>query len=98
MVSNGKISTWSVCWKSFEGKKEKDHVTKKFIDISLSTKRNIDNEEIKLEYLGRGHERLNLGTHKGNSFVIVVRNIVKKPKKIEKMLNLFDSQRFESKR
>ncbi len=91
---------------NFSGTKDRQAVTEQYISISLGPKRNLEMDGIRLEYLGRGDERLNLGTHIGNEFEIVVRNISEEEyelaaKRIEMLgagkmvlLNYFDEQRF----
>ena len=52
-------------------------------------------ENLKLEYLGQGKERLNLGSHEGNKFIIKVRDVKDfRIKDISKVPNLFGEQRF----
>ena len=79
---------------NFAGTKDKAAVTTQYISISNGPKKDLQLKDIELTFLGRGNERINLGLHSGNHFKITVRNIDKKPEKIEKILNLFDSQRF----
>lgn len=79
---------------NYAGNKDKRAVTEQFISVSNGPERNLELKDVKVEYLGRGKERINLGTLKGNKFEIVVRNISRKPKKIDKIVNYFDEQRF----
>jgi tRNA pseudouridine13 synthase len=79
---------------NFAGTKDKVAITEQYISISKGPAKGLDLPSLKLTYLGKGNERINLGTHKANRFEIVVRNITEKPRPITKMRNLFDSQRF----
>ncbi|RLJ08373.1 MAG: hypothetical protein DRP16_01560 [Candidatus Aenigmatarchaeota archaeon] len=79
---------------NFSGNKDKDAVTEQYVSVLHGKKINLDLGNIRLEYLGQGRKRINLGEHKGNEFEIVVRNITKKPKKIKWFVNYFDVQRF----
>jgi tRNA pseudouridine13 synthase len=83
---------------SYCGNKDKIAVTKQYISIQNLTKEKRKNFEFKffnLKYLGQGNERLNLGTHNGNKFIIKVFS-EKKPKIKNKILNLFGEQRFSN--
>ena len=82
---------------NYAGAKDKKAVTEQSISIKSGPQKNFDFENLKLEFLGRGEERINLGSSIGNYFEIVVRNIDKKPEKISKFVNYFDDQRFSSK-
>lgn len=79
---------------NFAGNKDKDALTEQFISISLGPKKNLEIKDLKLEYLGNGTERLNLGTHEKNEFEITTRNISEKPKIPKQFPNYFDDQRF----
>jgi tRNA pseudouridine13 synthase len=79
---------------NFSGTKDKRAITEQYISISMGPERDLELPSIKLKYLGKGKERINLGTHTGNKFMITVRNIKEKPQPIQKILNLFDDQRF----
>jgi len=79
---------------NFAGNKDKKAVTEQYFSINMGSGKNLDIENLKLKYLGRGKERINLGTLNGNEFTITIRNIEEKPKKIEKIVNYFDEQRF----
>ncbi|MBT3407516.1 tRNA pseudouridine(13) synthase TruD [Candidatus Woesearchaeota archaeon] len=79
---------------NFAGTKDKVAVTTQFISISRGPQKDIDLKDINVKYLGKGDERLNLGTLKGNNFEITIRNITRKPSSIKRIRNLFDSQRF----
>jgi tRNA pseudouridine13 synthase len=79
---------------NFAGTKDKVAVTTQNISISRGPMKDIGLKDIKVKFLGKGSERLNLGTLQGNNFEITVRNIIEKPSPIKKIKNLFDSQRF----
>lgn len=79
---------------NYAGIKDRQAVTEQHISISNGPKKDLELENLELKFIGTGKERLNLGTLEGNEFRIVIRNINEKPRHIEKMLNLFDDQRF----
>ncbi|PIN80348.1 hypothetical protein COV16_00995 [Candidatus Woesearchaeota archaeon CG10_big_fil_rev_8_21_14_0_10_34_8] len=83
------------------GTKDKVAVTTQFISISKGPENGFKNEQINLEFLGHGNERLNLGMLKGNKFTIIVRDIAKKEmecfernKDDAVFVNYYDGQRF----
>ncbi len=80
----------------YAGAKDRRAITTQRISIEGLPDRlkGFKDDNIKLEYKGRGDTAVYLGRLKGNDFEIVIRNIKKKPKKISKFLNLFDKQRF----
>lgn len=105
-----KVSTKNI---HFSGTKDKVGITKQYISIfnpnlkTLENNINFLNERIKdieIEYLGRGEERINLGSHNGNKFTVLIRDLdendIEKAKtnlpniKEKGVLNLFDTQRF----
>ena len=79
---------------NFAGNKDKYAVTEQHISILHGPARDLDLGDIKLTFLGRGRERINLGSAEGNDFEITVRNIERRPKPPECVPNYFDSQRF----
>ena len=85
---------------NFAGTKDKQAVTTQYISIFKGPHKNIEKEfsdknaSLQLNYLGKGKERLNLGSLEGNSFIIIVRDAEKKPEKISFIVNYFDDQRF----
>lgn len=81
----------------FAGAKDSKAITEQAISIYNGPTRDFRFNNIELKFLGRGKERIVLGSHKGNYFEIVIRNITKKPRKIKKMVNYFDEQRFSEK-
>ncbi len=80
----------------FAGNKDKNAVTEQIISIEIDPKRaeKLKLKDIELKFVGKGNEEISLGSLKGNEFEITVRNIDKKPKKIDKVVNYFDEQRF----
>ena len=80
----------------YAGAKDRRAITTQLISIEgLPDKaKNFKDDNIQLEYKGRGDSSVYLGKLKGNNFEIIVRNIKRKSKKIKKFLNLFDEQRF----
>lgn len=83
---------------NFSGNKDKHAVTEQFISILHGPARNLElnGGEITLEYLGRGRERMNLGTSPANGFRITVRNLPDDfiPRPVMQVPNYFDEQRF----
>ena len=91
----------------FAGNKDKNAVTDQVISIKNGN-RNIENigfRDIELKFIGRGNEEIYLGSHKGNEFLITIRNLAAKEiKAIENKLinneilmpNYFGPQRFSS--
>jgi tRNA pseudouridine13 synthase len=82
---------------NFAGTKDRNAITEQHISIAGGPARDLCLTGIELKYLGRGSDRLNLGSHAGNGFRIVVRNITEKPKPVSSIVNYFDSQRFGAK-
>ena len=87
------------------GTKDKVAVTTQFISISQGPEKDIETENLELTYLGKGRERLNLGSLEGNKFTITVREITEQEKKeFEEnttgdksklqFINYYDDQRF----
>ena len=87
------------------GTKDKVAVTTQFISISQGPEKDIETENLELTYLGKGRERLNLGSLEGNKFIIIVREITEQEKKkFEEntkgdksklqFMNYYDDQRF----
>ena len=97
---------------NFAGTKDRRAITKQYVSILDGPKKDLDLGEIKLTFLGRGNNRLNLGVLKGNNFKIIVRNIsshlkivrdfskkmekYEKPKSKNKFVNYFGEQRFST--
>ncbi len=79
---------------NFAGTKDKNAVTEQYISISKGPGKGLQMRNIELSFLGRGSERLNLGTLWGNEFIIVVRNISDVPRPIKRIVNLYGPQRF----
>ena len=88
----------------FAGNKDKNAVTEQFISIKNGNK-NIEIKDIELKFLGKGNKEVFLGSHKGNEFIITIRNLDNnKIKSIEKrineskilMPNYFGPQRFSN--
>jgi tRNA pseudouridine13 synthase len=82
------------------GNKDKIAVTTQYISVenlnsSMRTNQNIG--EIELRYVGQGNIRMNLGSHDGNRFQIIVRDFEGTPKKdVTRIKNYFGSQRFSN--
>ncbi|MCK5282461.1 MAG: tRNA pseudouridine(13) synthase TruD [Nanoarchaeota archaeon] len=89
----------------FAGTKDKKAITEQLISIKNIKKEKIENlslKDIQLTLSGYSNEPISLGRHKGNEFIITIRNIEKKDiEKIENktrskqlMPNYFGRQRF----
>ncbi len=78
---------------NFAGTKDKRAITEQFISVLNGKKIDIIHDNIKLNYLGRGKERISLGDLEGNEFEIKVIT-ENEPKMISKVVNYFDNQRF----
>lgn len=83
---------------NFAGTKDRNAITTQYISISNGPKKGLKQKNLVLEFLGRGKNRIALGDNTGNNFEIVVRNIEQRPQKIDKIINLFDDQRFGRKK
>ena len=77
----------------FAGLKDKHAVTSQHISV-YQRKIFHDMEGVEFEFIGSGKKRINLGDHKGNEFVIVIRDLDKELKPVNSVLNLFGLQRF----
>jgi tRNA pseudouridine13 synthase len=75
------------------GNKDKNAVTEQYISI-LKKNKNLNLNNLELKFLGYGNKRINLGDNFGNEFIIAVRNLYKRYKKINIIVNYFDDQRF----
>lgn len=77
------------------GAKDKKAVTTQYITVR---NKRVDKVEIDgdlaLEYIGQRLNQLSLGSHRGNKFRIVVRNIDKLPEMRKEFVNYFGEQRF----
>jgi len=79
---------------NFAGTKDKRAITEQYISIQNGPRKDYKTKDLKLFYIGQGQARINLGTHDGNFFRIVARNISARPKPIDRYKNYFDQQRF----
>ncbi|MBT4406892.1 MAG: tRNA pseudouridine(13) synthase TruD, partial [Euryarchaeota archaeon] len=59
----------------FAGTKDKRAITKQLfvIDSKLQKVQNVEIPDAEIEILGRTHQKLNFGSHRGNKFTIVLR-------------------------
>jgi len=82
----------------FSGTKDKYAVTTQLVSVMHldPSKLDINLKDIEIEPLHRGKERINLGSHNGNRFEIVVRDVKKIPSVHGEFPNYFDEQRFSS--
>ncbi len=83
------------------GAKDKVAVTSQYISVQQLPKgkrRNHDFDGIRMEYLGQGDTRLTLGSHEGNRFIIIAKDMPKDfvPPVPSGVLNLFGPQRFST--
>ncbi len=81
----------------YAGNKDKNAITTQYFSCFKGTKdiENVEIDGVKVEYLGNGKERINLGDLSFNEFNIVVRGLDSEKKFTpKKILNLFDDQRF----
>lgn len=85
------------------GTKDKVAITTQFISISQGPEKNIKTENLELTFLGKGRERLNLGSLEGNKFIITIReinreekmNFLKNMEQVDfSFVNYYDDQRF----
>jgi tRNA pseudouridine13 synthase len=83
---------------NFSGNKDKHALTEQHISILHGPKKSLElhGGDIRLEYLGQGRDRLNLGASPGNTFEITVRNLPEgfEAKPLKQVPNYFDDQRF----
>ena len=83
----------------FAGTKDKKAVTSQVLSL-----KNVQPEQLKhlkidqttLEVLGTGKTPISLGDHKGNEFIIMVKEIEKKAQEYTQVENYFDEQRFST--
>jgi len=75
------------------GNKDKNAITEQYISINKRIK-DFKEENLNLEFVGRGDKRLNLGDNKGNYFKIKIKNFRGEINKFDFIENYFDEQRF----
>jgi tRNA pseudouridine13 synthase len=82
----------------YAGTKDRHAITTQRISVYKVREQNLESDNITLKFLGYSKEPVSLGSLKGNKFTIVVRNLEKnaKIKKLNKIPNLFDQQRFSN--
>lgn len=81
----------------FAGTKDRRAVTTQLMSVKGVSRERIDKiefENIEVEYLGRATQPISLGDLEGNRFEIILRDVDKVPKSIERFPNLFGEQRF----
>ena len=83
----------------YAGLKDKAAITTQYISIKYANKHRINQlsfHQCHLSFMGYSKEPISLGDHKGNQFVVVVRNLDKnaKIKRLKKYINFFGEQRF----
>lgn len=81
----------------YAGNKDRRAITEQICSI-LGKIKNVKLKNLEIKILGYGDKPISLGDLNGNEFVITVRNLGnnEKPKKISKIINYFDKQRFSS--
>lgn len=77
----------------YAGSKDKNAVARQLCSV-LGRIRDRKLESIEIEVAGYGNEPVCLGDLEGNEFVITVRDTAEKPKRISRIINFFDEQRF----
>ncbi len=81
----------------YAGTKDKKAVTKQMVSVLGCSRERLERVKLKdvtIEANGYGDEPISLGELEGNEFEIAVRNIDRKPEKIERVKNYFGEQRF----
>ncbi|RMF54694.1 tRNA pseudouridine(13) synthase TruD [Candidatus Woesearchaeota archaeon] len=81
----------------YAGSKDKHAVTEQAISIKGVSRERVERlriNNIKIEFLGFGNERISLGSHEGNEFEIIVRDAEPRLKSVKEIPNYFDEQRF----
>tara|TARA_Y100000310_G_C20701621_1_gene830494 strand:+ start:6915 stop:7850 length:936 start_codon:yes stop_codon:yes gene_type:complete len=81
----------------FAGTKDRVAITSQMVGVKGISREKIEGlelDDISLEVKGFGDDPISLGDLEGNWFTITVRNITKKPKKVERIINYFGEQRF----
>lgn len=81
----------------YAGNKDKRAVTKQLCSVKGKIG-NVKLKDLEVEVVGRGDKPISLGDLEGNRFEIVVRDIDKLPRKVNRVVNFFDTQRFGIKR
>ena len=81
----------------YAGNKDKKAVTKQLCSVKGKIG-NVKLKDLGVEVFGRSDKPISLGDLEGNRFEIVVRDIDELPKRIERVTNFFDTQRFGIKR
>lgn len=79
---------------NYAGTKDKEAVAEQYLSILHGPKRNAEQENLRVEFLGYAAKRLNLGDAEGNGFEIVVRNLDAGPAILPCIPNYFGEQRF----
>ena len=77
----------------FAGLKDNHAITSQYLSV-YQRKIFLDMDGVEFELVGSGKKRICLGDHKGNEFIIVIRDLEKELKPIDKIVNYFGSQRF----
>jgi tRNA pseudouridine13 synthase len=81
---------------NYAGNKDKNAITEQIISVNSTANKCFEMKDLELKFMGRGSERINLGSLDGNDFEISVRNLddeIEIPKKLT-LPNYFDEQRF----
>ncbi|MDP3918472.1 MAG: tRNA pseudouridine(13) synthase TruD [Nanoarchaeota archaeon] len=79
----------------YAGLKDRNAVTTQY--ISVKKKINFLIKDVEFEYLGSGKQGIYIGMLEGNEFIITIRDLDKKLRPVEEMLNIFGEQRFSTK-
>jgi len=79
----------------YAGLKDKQAVTSQY--ISVEKKINFTLKNVDFEYVGRGKQRIFLGSLKGNEFILTLRDLDKKISPVKEVINYFGEQRLSEK-
>lgn len=79
----------------YAGLKDKNAVTSQY--ISVEKKISFTLKDVEFTYIGRGKQRIFLGSLQRNEFIITVRDLDKKISPVKEVVNYFGEQRFSTK-
>lgn len=79
----------------YAGIKDRNAVTSQY--ISVPRKISVYLKDVACVFVGTGKDRIHLGQHQGNEFVITIRDLEKKLTPVRTIINFFGEQRFSKK-
>jgi len=79
----------------YAGLKDRNAVTSQY--ISVEKKIAFSLKDVDFEYLGKGKQRIFLGSLKGNEFILTLRDLDKKISPVKEVVNYFGEQRLSEK-